>query len=79
MAASMPPHGPAPGRDTALSRLLPLIGKRCFKQVLIPEDFVANVIGKPSIYCHVASDDDAPKDVQTTRPFAFLSATDDNP
>lgn len=60
------------------SRLLLLIGKQCFKQVLIPEDFVADVIGKPSIYCHVASDDDAPKDVQTTRLFAFLLATDNN-
>ncbi|MCC4603842.1 hypothetical protein HG421_14510 [Xanthomonas campestris pv. badrii] len=62
MAASMPPHGPAPGRDTALSRLLSLIGKQCFKQVLMPEDCVADVIGKLSIYRHVASDDDA-KDV----------------
>ncbi|MBV6815119.1 hypothetical protein ACE15N_16950 [Xanthomonas campestris pv. passiflorae] len=78
MAASMPPHGPAPGRDTALSRLLLLIGTQCFKQVLIRDDFVADVIGKPSIDCHVASDNDAPKDLQTTRPFAFPSAIEDN-
>ncbi|MBO9773188.1 hypothetical protein J7430_16185 [Xanthomonas axonopodis pv. begoniae] len=58
--------------------MLLLIGTHCFKQVLIPEHFVADVIGKPSIDCHVASDNDAPKDLQTTRPFAFLSAIDDN-
>ncbi|WP_025984215.1 hypothetical protein, partial [Xanthomonas phaseoli] len=74
----MPPYGPATGRDTVLSRLLLLIGTQCFKQVLMPEHFVADVIGKPSIDCHVASDNDAPKDLQTTRPFAFLSAIDDN-
>ncbi|NMI22150.1 hypothetical protein E1J24_09910 [Xanthomonas hortorum pv. pelargonii] len=28
VAASMPPHGPAPGRDTALPISLPLIGKQ---------------------------------------------------
>ncbi|NIJ94008.1 hypothetical protein FHT12_002705 [Xanthomonas campestris] len=46
----------------------PLIGKQCVKQVLMPVDFVADVISKPSIYCHVASDGDAPKDLQTTGP-----------
>ncbi|PPT81790.1 hypothetical protein XarzCFBP7410_19390 [Xanthomonas arboricola pv. zantedeschiae] len=30
VAASMPPHGPAPGRDTTFSALLLLIGRRCF-------------------------------------------------
>ncbi|SOO32049.1 hypothetical protein XAP6164_760001 [Xanthomonas phaseoli pv. phaseoli] len=46
--------------------------------MLIRDDFVADVIGKPSIDCHVASDNDAPKDLQTTRPFAFPSAIEDN-
>ncbi|QHG86572.1 hypothetical protein EBN15_05750 [Xanthomonas cucurbitae] len=27
VAASMPPHGPTPGRDTALPIVLPLIGE----------------------------------------------------
>ncbi|SYZ52033.1 hypothetical protein CPBF367_08300 [Xanthomonas arboricola pv. juglandis] len=71
MAASMPAHGPAPGRDTTLPTLPPLIGKQCVKQVLMPVDFVADVVSKPSIYCHVASDGDAPKDLQTTGPSAF--------
>ncbi|PPT45171.1 hypothetical protein XarjCFBP7652_22680 [Xanthomonas arboricola] len=31
VAASMPPHGPAPGRDTTLPTLPPLIGKQCFQ------------------------------------------------
>ncbi|PPT82124.1 hypothetical protein XarzCFBP7410_17180 [Xanthomonas arboricola pv. zantedeschiae] len=31
VATSMSPHGPAPGRDTTLSRLLLLIGKQCFQ------------------------------------------------
>ncbi|PMR88688.1 hypothetical protein XarjCFBP8253_10880 [Xanthomonas arboricola pv. juglandis] len=52
VAASMPPHGPAPGRDTTLPALLLLIGKQCFKHVLMPVDFVADVIGKPSLSCH---------------------------
>ncbi|PPT63720.1 hypothetical protein XarbCFBP8142_20385 [Xanthomonas arboricola] len=39
VAAFMPPHGPAPGRDTTLPTLLSLIGKQCFKQVLMPADF----------------------------------------
>ncbi|SUZ35226.1 hypothetical protein CPBF1521_10790 [Xanthomonas arboricola pv. juglandis] len=54
MAASMPPHGPAPGRGTTLPALLLLIGKQCFTQVLMPADSVAYVICKPSICCHVA-------------------------
>ncbi|PPU52660.1 hypothetical protein XarbCFBP6827_14670 [Xanthomonas arboricola] len=54
MAASMPPHGPALGRGTPLPTLLSLIGKQCFNQVLMPADFVADVIGKPSISCHAA-------------------------
>ncbi|PMR86602.1 hypothetical protein XarjCFBP8253_16550 [Xanthomonas arboricola pv. juglandis] len=49
VAASMPPHGPAPGSDTTLPPLLLLIGKQCFKHVLMPADFLADVIGKPSI------------------------------
>ncbi|PPT29968.1 hypothetical protein XaCFBP7622_13115 [Xanthomonas arboricola] len=49
VAASMPPHGPAPGSDTTLPPLLSLIGKQCFKHVLMPADFPADVIGKPSI------------------------------
>jgi hypothetical protein len=49
VAASMPPHGPAPGRGTTLPALLLLIGKQCFTQVLMPADFLADVIGKPSI------------------------------
>ncbi|PPU65572.1 hypothetical protein XpiCFBP4643_20375 [Xanthomonas pisi] len=54
VAASMPPHGPAPGCDTTLPALLLLIGKHCVKQVLMPADSVADVIGKPSICfsCH---------------------------
>ncbi|PPU52661.1 hypothetical protein XarbCFBP6827_14675 [Xanthomonas arboricola] len=52
MAASMPPHGPAPGRGTTLPILLSLIGKQYFKHVLMPADFVADVIGKPSLSCH---------------------------
>ncbi|PPU24070.1 hypothetical protein XarCFBP6762_17475 [Xanthomonas arboricola] len=78
VAASMPPHGPAPGRGTTLPALLLLIGKQCVKHVLMSADSVADVISKPSIYWHVASDGDAPKDLQTTRPSAFLSATDNN-
>ncbi|PPT19136.1 hypothetical protein XarbCFBP7629_16340 [Xanthomonas arboricola] len=78
VAASMPPHGPAPGRGTTLPALLLLIGKQCVKHVLISADSVADVISKPSIYWHVASDGDSPKDLQTTRPSAFLSATDNN-
>ncbi|PPU05879.1 hypothetical protein XarjCFBP7645_14830 [Xanthomonas arboricola] len=31
VAASMPPHGPAPGRGTTLPRLLRLIGKQCLQ------------------------------------------------
>ncbi|PPT60480.1 hypothetical protein XarbCFBP8153_08915 [Xanthomonas arboricola] len=54
VATSMSPHGPAPGRGTALPTLPPLIGKQCFKQVLMPADFVADVIGKPSVCCHAA-------------------------
>ncbi|PPU15491.1 hypothetical protein XarbCFBP7610_21780 [Xanthomonas arboricola] len=42
VAASMPPHGPAPGRDTTLPTLLSLIGKQYFKHVLMPADFVAD-------------------------------------
>ncbi|WP_221197386.1 hypothetical protein [Xanthomonas euroxanthea] len=53
----------------------PLIGKQCVKQVLMPVDFVADVISKPSIYCHVASDGDAPKDLQTTGPRHFFRPT----
>ncbi|WP_219843016.1 hypothetical protein, partial [Xanthomonas arboricola] len=34
--------------------MLLLIGKQCFKQVLMPADFVADVIGKSSICCHAA-------------------------
>ncbi|QYF34277.1 hypothetical protein HZS92_00886 [Xanthomonas citri pv. citri] len=30
VAASMPPHGPAPGRGAALPTLPLLIGRRCF-------------------------------------------------
>ncbi|QDS17210.1 hypothetical protein FPL04_17395 [Xanthomonas arboricola] len=52
VAASMPPHGPAPGRDTTPPRLLLLIGKQCVKHVLMPVDFLADVIGKPSICSH---------------------------
>uniref|UniRef100_UPI001EE64CB6 hypothetical protein n=3 Tax=Xanthomonas phaseoli TaxID=1985254 RepID=UPI001EE64CB6 len=48
-AASMPPYGPATGRGTALSRLLLLIGTQCFKQVLMPEGFVADVTVKAFI------------------------------
>ncbi|PPT83832.1 hypothetical protein XarbCFBP8149_19720 [Xanthomonas arboricola] len=54
VAASMPPHGPAPGRGTTLPILLSLIGKQYFKHVLMPADFVADVIGKPSVCCHAA-------------------------
>ncbi|PPU65350.1 hypothetical protein XcodCFBP4690_05060 [Xanthomonas codiaei] len=54
MAASMPPHGPAPGRDTTLPTLPPLIGKRCFKHMLLSMDFVADVIDRPSVCSHVA-------------------------
>ncbi|MBB5859675.1 hypothetical protein GGR69_001332 [Xanthomonas arboricola] len=50
----MSPYGPATGRGATLPILLSLIGKQCFKQVLMPADFVADVISKPSIYCHVA-------------------------
>ncbi len=49
MATSMSPHGPAPGRGTTRPALPLLIGKQCFKHVLMPADFVADVIGKPSI------------------------------
>ncbi|MXV48519.1 hypothetical protein DYQ94_16730 [Xanthomonas sp. LMG 8993] len=49
MAASMPPHGPAPRRGTTLPRLLLLTGKQCVKHVLMPADFLADVISKPSI------------------------------
>ncbi|PPU42469.1 hypothetical protein XaplCFBP3123_05140 [Xanthomonas arboricola pv. populi] len=52
VAASMPPHGPAPGRGTTLPTLPPLIGKQGFKHVSMPVDSVADVIGKPSICCH---------------------------
>ncbi|PPU53102.1 hypothetical protein XarbCFBP6827_17255 [Xanthomonas arboricola] len=54
VATSMSPHGPAPGRDTTLPALPLLIGKQCLKHVLMPADFVADVIGKPSTCCHVA-------------------------
>ncbi|PMR88386.1 hypothetical protein XaplCFBP3123_02845 [Xanthomonas arboricola pv. populi] len=54
VATSMPPHGPAPGRGTTLPRSLSLIRKQYFKHVLMPADFVADVISKPSICCHVA-------------------------
>ncbi len=77
MAASMPPHGPAPGRNTTLPILPPLIGKQCFKHVLMPVDFVADVIGTPSICSHGARMD-APKDLQPSMPSAFRSAADSN-
>ncbi|WP_184379918.1 hypothetical protein [Xanthomonas arboricola] len=42
-----------------------LIGKQCFKHVLMPADFVADVIGKPFTCCHVAKKSgDVPKDLQ---------------
>ncbi|PPU07138.1 hypothetical protein XarjCFBP1022_18445 [Xanthomonas arboricola] len=72
MAASMPPYGPAPGRGTTLPRFPPLIGKQYFKHGLMPADVVADVINKSPIYCHVASDGDAPKDLQVTSPLHFF-------
>ncbi|CAE6720734.1 hypothetical protein XAC301_09150 [Xanthomonas arboricola pv. corylina] len=39
VAASMSPHGPAPGRGTTRPALPLLIGKQCFKHVLMPADF----------------------------------------
>ncbi|PPT37242.1 hypothetical protein XarbCFBP8132_18130 [Xanthomonas arboricola] len=38
VAASMPPHGPAPGRDTTLPALPLLIGKQCFQADVAPAD-----------------------------------------
>ncbi len=84
MAASMPPHGPAPGSDTTLPPLLSLIGKQCFKHLLMPADFPADVIGKPSICSHGARMDapkdlqPSPKELQPSMPSAFRSATDSN-
>ncbi|MFA1286983.1 hypothetical protein ACDJ03_03870 [Xanthomonas axonopodis pv. nakataecorchori] len=51
----MPPHGPAAGRGTTLAKLLLLIGKHCFKHVLLPVDFLAGVIVKAFICSHIAS------------------------
>ncbi|PPT77069.1 hypothetical protein XarbCFBP8152_10690 [Xanthomonas arboricola] len=62
VAASMPPHGPAPGRDTTLPILLALIGKQCFQSTcgclcsLWPMQ-----IGEPSISCYIASGGDTSK------------------
>ncbi|PPT21049.1 hypothetical protein XarbCFBP8130_16490 [Xanthomonas arboricola] len=75
VAASMPPHGPAPGRDTTLPALPLLIGKQCVKHVLISADSVAAVIGKRSIWRH-APGMDARKNVQLIWLFALLSGTD---
>ncbi|MCC4635135.1 hypothetical protein, partial [Xanthomonas dyei] len=77
MAASMPPHGPAPAGGTTLPALLLLIGKQCVNHVLMPVDSVADVIGKPSICCHAARNGRLEK-VQLIWLFTFLSATDSN-
>ncbi|PPT81789.1 hypothetical protein XarzCFBP7410_19385 [Xanthomonas arboricola pv. zantedeschiae] len=44
VAASMPPHGPAPGRGTTLPALLLLIGKQGFQADVAPADWVGQVV-----------------------------------
>ncbi|PPU18546.1 hypothetical protein XarbCFBP7610_14795 [Xanthomonas arboricola] len=49
VAASMPPHGPAPGRDTTLPTLLLLIGKQGFQADVAPADWAGQVVEITSI------------------------------